>query len=144
MSAIGLSKYVKIKALSPLSFPGKIRLLFALFGLFFARKRARPQVGGSESKCDISYFTHTIPCQFPVKKVGSNTFQLCGYRSQKIFKFGCFSRYHAYIFEKSGSDILMQNLMLNRLAPISNPKMKNQKASVLLYNCPFSSQHQFN
>ena len=31
-SAVNLSKYVRIKALSPLVFPGKIRLLSALFG----------------------------------------------------------------------------------------------------------------
>ena len=30
-SAIRLSKYVKIKGLSPPSFPGKIRLVFAIF-----------------------------------------------------------------------------------------------------------------
>ena len=33
-SAIGPSKYVKRKALSPLPFPGKTRLLFAIFELF--------------------------------------------------------------------------------------------------------------
>ena len=35
--AIELFQFVKIKALSPLHFPGKIRLLFALIGLFFAK-----------------------------------------------------------------------------------------------------------
>ena len=34
--AMGLSKYRKINALSPLAFPRKIRLLFALFWLFLA------------------------------------------------------------------------------------------------------------
>ena len=38
-SAIGLSKYGKIKALSPLLFTGKIQLLFVLFGLFLAGNR---------------------------------------------------------------------------------------------------------
>ena len=37
-SVIGLSKYVKIQALSPLTFPGKIRLLFCNICAIFARK----------------------------------------------------------------------------------------------------------
>ena len=37
--AIGLSKYCKIKVMSCLNFSGKIRLFFALFWLFFAKKR---------------------------------------------------------------------------------------------------------
>ena len=61
-------KYVKSKALSPLPFPEKIPLLFALFGLFLAGSRTGSQVRGSESKFDISCFTHTIPGQLPVKK----------------------------------------------------------------------------
>ena len=39
-----------------------------------------------------------------------------------IFKFGCFSWYHANILEKNELGFLMKNLMLNRMAPISNPK----------------------
>ena len=43
-----------------------------------------------------------------LKNFGSNIFQFCSYRSQRtfqknfswIFKVGCFSWYHAYIFEK--------------------------------------------
>ena len=73
-----------------------------------------------------------------------STFQFCGYSLQRIFKSGCASWYHAYIFEKNEWDILMQNLMLYRLAPISNPKMKNQKVRVLFSNCPFSFWDQFN
>ena len=40
----------------------------------------------------------------------------------QIFKFSCFSWYHAYIFEKNELDFLMQNLMLNQrqLAPMLN------------------------
>ena len=68
-SAIGLSKYVKINALSPLSFPGKIRLLFALFGLLLAGNKTGSHVKGTGSKFDISYFTHMIPGQLPVKKI---------------------------------------------------------------------------
>ena len=69
---------------SPLS--GKIRLVFAVFGLFLGGNRAGSQVKRSESKFDISYFTQTIPGQIPVKKIGSITFQFCGYRSQRTFQ----------------------------------------------------------
>ena len=55
----------------------------------------------------------------------------------RIFKFGCFSRYHAQVFDENMSQFLMQNLMLNRLAPIGNSKNKNQKGSYLHSNCSF-------
>ena len=48
--------YILIKALSPLLFLLKIRLLFALFELFWAGNRAGGKGKGSESKLDISYF----------------------------------------------------------------------------------------
>ena len=67
-SAIGLPKYVKINFLSPLPFPGKIRLLFAIFRLFLPGNRVKSQVRGLESKFDRSFFIHTIPVQLPVKK----------------------------------------------------------------------------
>ena len=85
-SAIGLSQYVKIKVLSPLSLPEKIRLLFVLFGLFLAGNRARSLFKESESKFDISYFTHTIPDQLPVEMFCASTFQFYGYKSQKTFQ----------------------------------------------------------
>ena len=74
------------------------------------------------------------------------------YRSQRaykknfnwIFKFGCFSRYHAYIFEKNELDFLMLNLKLNWLAPISNPKNEKAKSSYAFSNCLFSFWDQFN
>ena len=44
-------------------------------------------------------------------------------------KFGCFSWYHAYIFKKNELVYLMQNLMLNQLAPTSNPKNQKVKSS---------------
>ena len=52
----------------------------------------------------------------------------------QILKFRCFSWYHAYIFVNNKSNIPMQNLMLNRLAPISNPKNEKAKSSLV---CPF-------
>ena len=50
MSAIGSSKYVKIKALSPLPFPGKTRLLFAIFGLYLPGNWVESQIKGLELK----------------------------------------------------------------------------------------------
>ena len=52
----------------------------------------------------------------------------------QIFKFSCFSWYHAYIFEKNELDFLMQNLMLNRLAPIFNHKKEKGKACLPFYS----------
>ena len=63
-STVGLSKYVKMKALSPLSFPGKIRLLFPIFRLFLPGNRAGSEVKGLESKFDKTYFIHAIPVNF--------------------------------------------------------------------------------
>ena len=51
-----------------------------------ARNRARSQVKGSESKFDVSYFTHTIPGKLPVENVCSSTLQFCGYRSKTTFQ----------------------------------------------------------
>ena len=68
ISVIELSKYVKIKSLSSLPFPGKIGLLLAIFGIFLPENRVGSQVKGGESKFDKYYFIHTIPGQLPVKK----------------------------------------------------------------------------
>ena len=52
-SAIMLSKYVEIKALSPLPFLGKTRLLFTTFELLFLPgNRIASQIKGLESKFD--------------------------------------------------------------------------------------------
>ena len=66
-SAIELSKYVKMKSLSPLPFLGKIPSLFAIFGIFLSGNRAGSQVKGVELKFDNYYFIHKIPGQLPVK-----------------------------------------------------------------------------
>ena len=57
-----------MKSLSPLPFPGKIRLLFAIFAIFLSGNRAGSKVKGTESKFDKNYFIHTIPGQLPVKR----------------------------------------------------------------------------
>ena len=57
-----------MKYLSPLSFPGKIRLFFAIFGIIFAGNTVGSQAKGVESKLGKYYFIETIPCQLPVKK----------------------------------------------------------------------------
>ena len=51
-SAIGLGKYVKIKALNPLLFPRKTRVLFAIFESFFSFIRLGKQIKGLGSKFD--------------------------------------------------------------------------------------------
>ena len=111
-SAIGLSKYVKVKALSPLLFLEKTRPLFAIFGLFLPGNRVESKIKGIESKCRFvktCWFQH-----FPV-------LQLCKGHFRKILS--GFSSLAAY---------LMQNLMLNRLTPISNPKHEKAKSSYVL------------
>ena len=67
-SAIELSIHVKMKSLSSLPFPGKIRSLFAIFGIILPEDTVGSQVKGAESKFDKCYFIHTIPGQLPVKK----------------------------------------------------------------------------
>ena len=66
--AIGLSRDIKINALSPLPFLGKMRLHFALVGLFLARNRVGSQVKVSDPKFDICYFIHKSPGQLSVKR----------------------------------------------------------------------------
>ena len=85
-SVIELSKYSKMKSLSPLPFSPKIRLIFAIFAIFLPGNRAESQVKGRESKFDKYSFIHTIPGQLPIKKIGSSIFQFCSYRSQTIFQ----------------------------------------------------------
>ena len=52
----------------------------------------------------------------------------------QIFKFSCFAWCHAYIFEKNELEFLMQNLMLNQLAPIlSHKKEKGKSLSAFLF-----------
>ena len=106
----------------------------------------RSQVKGLESKIDKTYFIHTIPGQFHVKQNWFQHFPVLGLQiskdtSQKkltrIFKFGCFSWYHAYIFEENELNTLMQNLMLNRLTPIPNPKNEKVKSSYVLFHLLF-------
>ena len=125
----------------PLHFPGKIRILFTLFGLFLAGNKAVSQFKRSQSKFDITYLTHTIPGQLPVKIFGSNTssFAAIGRKGHfrkiltQIFKSGCFSWYHACIFEMNELYSLMHNLMLNELAPISNPNKEKPKSSYAFF-----------
>ena len=132
------AKHVKIKALSPLPFPGKIWLLFSISVLFLQGNREGSQVRRLESKFGKSYFIHIIPGQFPVKKLLIPTFSSYVATDHKghfrkvltwILKFGYFSWYHSYIFESNKLNFLMQNLQVNRLAPISNPKNEKAKSS---------------
>ena len=100
----------------------------------FARKQCRV----TNQKVRIKIWQNFVNLQ---KHFGSSIFQFGSYKSHRtfqkncnwIFKFGCFSCCHDYIFEINELDYLMQNLMLNQLAPISNTKKWKSKNLV----CPF-------
>ena len=144
-SGIRLSKHVKIKALSPCPFPGKIQLLFAIFGLFLPGNSVESQGKWLESKFDKSCFIHTIPGQLPIKVLVStfSSFATIGHKAHfrkivtQTFKFGSFCWYHNYIFKKNELNFLMENLKLNRLARISSPKKEKAKSSYTLLYLPF-------
>ena len=95
--AIELSNYVKTKSLSPLPFPGKIQLLFALFGIFLPGIMAESKFKGVGSKFDKYYFIHTIPGQLLVRKIWFKYFPVLRLEIPQRFKFGWFSWYHSYI-----------------------------------------------
>ena len=63
-----------------------MRLLFAILGVTLPGNTVGSQVKGVESKFDKYYFIHTVPGQLPVKKIGSNIFQFCGYISQRTLQ----------------------------------------------------------
>ena len=120
---------------SPLS--GKNTISFCITWVIFARK----QSGVTSERARINVWQNPFhphnSDQLPPKKILFPTFSGFAAIDHKghftkiltgIFKFGCFSWYHAYIFEKNELDFLMQNLMLDRLAPISNPKNEKGKS----------------
>ena len=126
------------------SLSGKNMTTIFNFGLFLLGNREESHVKVLESKFGKSYFIHAIPGQCPVKKLLIPTFSTFAAIDHKwhfikaltrILKFGCFSWYHAYILENNKLNFLMQDLMLNRLAPISNTK--NEKARMSFSNCFF-------
>ena len=138
-----------MKSLSPLPFPGKIPLLFTIFGIFLPGNWARSSVKskGQNQNLTNSFSSTRFLVNFLQKNFGSNIFQFCGYISQRTFQKNFnpdFQLASFCIFKKLKLNYLMQNLMLNQSAPISNPKMKNQKACMPFSNCPFSFRDQFN
>ena len=118
------AKCVKKKVGSPLPFPRKIcEYILSYLGYFWVGNRACSQVRGSETKFDIFYFTHMVLeilsyCNKVLVSALSN-FMAIGFKGHflkifiQIFKFGCFSQYHAHSFYKNNFDFLMQSLMLN-------------------------------
>ena len=89
---------------------------------------------------------------FLCKTFCSSTSQFCGYNDQRsfflisthFFNFGCFSRYHAHIFDKNKFDFPMQNLILNRLVSIGKFKNQNNKAHVAFSIWPILFLDRFN
>ena len=86
---IGLSEYIKSKALSPFPFKKKIQLLFSLFGLLLAGKKTWSSVEESESKFDIPYWSLAIPGQPNVKNVvpALSSFAAIGTKEYSSVKF---------------------------------------------------------
>ena len=139
-SAIALSKYVKIKALSSFPFPGKILLLFTIFGLFLPENRAGSQVKGLESKFEKSFSYPHNSWSNSCKKIlvpRFSSFATIVYGSQMTFQKNFNLDFQVWLlflvprlhFSKNELDLLTQNLMLIRLAPVSNPKNKKAKNS---------------
>ena len=116
-STIGLSKYIKIKSLSPLPFPEKTGSLFAIFGLFLPGNRVGSKIKVLESKC--KFVKKCLFKHFPVLQLYKGHFRniLTGFLSLAAYP--------------------MQNLMLNRLTPISNPKNEKAKSSYILFLLTF-------
>ena len=118
-------------------------ITFAILRLLLPGNREESQVKGLESKFGKSYFIHTIPGQLPVKKILIPTFSSFAATDHKgdfrkvltrIFVFGCFPWYHAYIFENNKLEFRMQNLIWH---PFQIPKMKKQKARIPFSNFSF-------
>ena len=129
---IGLSKSRKIKAPSRLHFSGKIRLFFDLFWLIFVKKRGvvtRWRIGikiwsillqshNSWACFCVKSFVPALP-SFAATTTKGRFFLI----PTHFFKFGCFSRYHAYIFDNNKFGLPMHNLILNQF--IAFCKFKN-------------------
>ena len=66
-SDLGLSKYAKIKALSPFLFWGENTITLCIIWTILEESRAGRQIRESESNFDISFLTHATPGTLPVK-----------------------------------------------------------------------------
>lgn len=118
---IGLSKYVKI--FSP--FSGRNKINFCQFLFIFGEKQ-----GGAKG------------LRVKIKKSLVPPFSIFAALDAKghfiktlacIFEFGCFFRNCTQTCGKKELDILIQNLMLNRLAPISISKNQIRKSLCVLF-----------
>ena len=118
-SAIWLSKYVKIKTLSPLPFPEKNTITICNISAIFARKQGRV----TNQRVRIKIWQNFADL---FKHFGSNVFLFFSYRQQRNqghFRINLtwYSSLAAFLgivpFLKNMS-YLIQNLMLNRLAPV--------------------------
>ena len=88
-----------MKSLSLLPFLGKIRLVFAIFGIFLSGNKARSEDKGVELKFDKYSFIHTINDHLSVKKLVQifSSFAAIDHKGyfrkiiRGIFEFGLFS-----------------------------------------------------
>ena len=119
ISAIGLSKYVKIKL-----------YLLSPFWAIFRCKKVRVTSQRVRIKICYTLFHTHYSWSTSCKKSCSSTFQFCSYRSQKSlqnnfnldFQVRLLFLIPCLYYGKNKLNQLKQNLMLKRLAPISNPK----------------------
>ena len=111
----------KIKALFPLPFPEKPRFFIKKNPLFLPGNRVESKIKGLKPKFD-KFWIFVKSCWFqhlPVLRLYKGHFRktLTGFSSLAAY--------------------LMQNLMLNLLTPISNPKNEKSKISYVLSLLPF-------
>ena len=89
-----------------LLFPFRKKYYYSLHYLGYFWQETGRRHKWKDQNQNLTYsFSPTIVGQLPWKKISSNTFQFCSYRSQRVFKSGCFFWYHTYIFEKKMSRI---------------------------------------
>ena len=125
-----------------LSLSGKNTITFCNNWAIFVRKQGEVTSQRARIKVWQNLLNPLNSCQLPVKIFWFQHFPVLRLIDHKghfrkiltqILTFGCFSWYHTYTFEKNELNFLMQNLMLNWLAPFSNPKNENGKGLYVLF-----------
>ena len=110
----------------------------------FTRKHGGVTIQRGRIKFDKYYFIHTIPgplstfCKKILVQIFSGfaaIYHKGHFRNilTQISKLRWFSCYHSHIFKNLKLQYLMQNLMLNRLVSILNPKNEKPKSSYDLF-----------
>ena len=122
----------------------KYDYFLSYFGCFLLKKGAWSHVKKFESKFDLPYCSLTIlehiSVIFLVPAISNFEFTRNKGRFFLIWthfhKFGCFSRCQTHSSEKNEFQVLVQNLILNRLAQFLNAKYERQKSSCGIFFLP--------